>query len=144
MKKHYFHEEEHIEKEEQENIEIALDDYMNHPPTKDIIMNQHFFDFEENIGEKIKTLYRKHAYIMSDDHYLNDNDMINDDAFMNFIYNHIIKDYDNDFLKENPLLENTFFKNMYQNTDENQIKVEKTKIIKSNNKKFDWATKSYK
>lgn len=146
MKKHYFPEqEEPLSENDEDDIEITIDDYMNHPKTREIIINQHFFDFEENIGEELKTIYRKHAYLMSDEHYLNDKEMINDNVFMNFMYNHIIKDYDNDFIKDNSLLENTFYNNLNFIEDNDEIKnVKKPTKIKTNNKKFDWATKSYK
>ena len=147
MKKHYFpdQEEETLVENNENDIEINIDDYMNHPKTREIILNQHFFDFEEKIGEQLKTIYRKHAYLMSDDYYLNDKEMLNDNVFMNFIYQHIIKDYDNDFIKDNELLENTFFKDFC--LEEKKIEKKYTKknnVIKTNNKKFDWATKSYK
>tara|TARA_B100001287_G_scaffold246831_1_gene225044 strand:+ start:1139 stop:1582 length:444 start_codon:yes stop_codon:yes gene_type:complete len=147
MKKHFFpeQEDEPISENEEDNIEINIDDYMNHPKTREIITNQHYFDFEENIGEQLKTIYRKHAYIMSDEIYLNDNEMLNDDIFMNFIYQHITKDYDNDFIKDNSLLENTFYNNLDFIKQEHKAKdIKKTTKIKTNNKIFDWATKSYK
>lgn len=146
MKKHYFPEpeEEPISENEEEDIEINLDDYMNHPKTREIIINQHFFDFEEKVGEQLKTIYRKHAYIMSDEIYLNDKEMLYDNIFMNFIYQHIVKDYDNDFIKDNSLLENTFYNNLDFATEEEKQNNIKTNAIKTNNKKFDWATKSYK
>lgn len=146
MKKHYFPEpeEEPISENEEEDIEINLDDYMNHPKTREIIINQHFFDFEEKVGEQLKTIYRKHAYIMSDEIYLNDKEMLYDNIFMNFIYQHIVKDYDNDFIKDNSLLENTFYNNLDFVTEEKKQNNIKTNAIKTNNKKFDWATKSYK
>jgi hypothetical protein len=146
MKKHFFpeQEDEPISDNEEEIIEINIDDYMNHPKTREIIINQHFFDFEEKIGEQLKTIYRKHAYIMSDEIYLNDKEMLYDNIFMNFIYQHIVKDYDNDFIKDNSLLENTFYNNLDFVTEEKKQKNIKTNPIKTNNKKFDWATKSYK
>ena len=146
MKKHFFpeQEDEFISENEDEIIEVNLNDYMNHPKTKEIIINQHYFDFEEKIGEELKTIYRKHAYLMSDENYLNDKEMINDDVFMNFIYQHIVKDYDNDFIKDNTLLENTFYNNLDFIVEEKKQNNIKTSVIKSNNKKFDWATKSYK
>ena len=146
MKKHFFleQEDEPISENEEEIIEINLNDYMNHPKTKEIIINQHFFDFEEKIGEQLKTIYRKHAYIMSDEIYLNDKEMLYDNIFMNFIYQHIVKDYDNDFIKDNSLLENTFYNNLDFITEEKKQNNITTNAIKTNNKKFDWATKSYK
>ena len=46
MKKHFFpeQEDEPISENEEDNIEINIDDYMNHPKTREIIINQHFFD----------------------------------------------------------------------------------------------------
>ena len=69
--------------------------------------------------------------------------MFNDLTFFNFIYEHIYKNYDNDFIKNNSLLENTFLDNI----PNEEIKSSTKKIhihIQKETKKFDWATKSYK
>ena len=126
---------------EEENIEITLEEYMSVPQTRDIIINQHYFDFEEHLYDTLTCLYRKHAYLCSDETYLKDMEMFNDLDFFNFIYQHIYKNYDNDFIKDNSLLENTFLDNIPNEEIKNSTK----KInIQSKTKKFDWATKSYK
>ena len=45
---------------------------MSVPETREIIINQHYFDFEENLYDSLTCLYRKHAYLCSDDKYLKD------------------------------------------------------------------------
>ena len=97
---------------EEENIEITLEQYMSVPQTRNIIINQHYFDFEEYFYDSLTCLYRKHAYLCSDETYLKDMEMFNDLTFFNFIYEHIYKNYDNDFIKNNSLLENTFLDNI--------------------------------
>ena len=127
---------------EEENIEISLEEYMSSPQTKDIIINQHYFDFEEHLYDTLTCLYRKHAYLCSDETYLKDMEMFNDLNFFNFIYQHIYKNYDNDFIKDNSLLVNTFLDNIPK---EDIIKRSTKKTnIQTKSKKFDWATKSYK
>ena len=133
---------EESEESDQEEIDLTLDDYMENPDTKDIIINQHYFDFEEKMFDILTTIYRKHAYLFSDDYYLKDKEMFNDHLFFNFIYSHIYKDYNNDFIKNNQLLQNTILKD-YGNFKKKRIEKIKTKInVKT--KKFDWATKTYK
>jgi hypothetical protein len=136
---------EESEESDKEEIDLTLDDYMENPEAKDIIINQHYFDFEEKMFDILTTIYRKHAYLFSDDSYLKDKEMFNDHLFFNFIYNNIYKDYNNDFIINNEMLQDIVLKT----TDLNE-----TKSINNNNnnnsnlnvktKKFDWATKTYK
>jgi len=128
---------------QEEYMDLTYEDYMDNPKTKEIIINQHFFDFEEHFGEKLKTIYRKHAYLKSDDTYLKDQDMLNDNSFMMFVYDNILKKYNNDFIQNNEILQNIILKDI----DFAQEKIQKTKIkinLNTNFKKFDWATKTYK
>ena len=126
---------------EEENMEISFEEYMSVPQTRDIIINQHYFDFEEHLYNSLTTLYRKHAYLCSDINYLKDMEMVNDLSFFNFIYQHIYKNYNNDFIIGNSLLENSFLENI----PKEKIKSSTKKInIQTKTKKFDWATKSYK
>ncbi len=128
--------------EDDDNDDLDLQDYLTDPDCTDIIKNQHFFDFEEKMGHKLTYIYRKHAYLFSNKSYINDKKMLCDDQFLMFIYKHIFKNYDNDFIKDNDMLKNVFYNNL---PSEKIKKTEESKIIvKSNSKKFDWATKSYK
>ena len=129
--------------EDTDNLDLNLQDYLTDPDCTDIIKNQHYFDFEENMGQKLTYIYRKHAYLFSNKSYINDKKMLCDDQFLMFIYKHIFKNYDNDFIKDNEMLKNVFYNNL---PCEKIKKTEESKkiIVKSNSKKFDWATKSYK
>jgi hypothetical protein len=129
--------------EDTDNDDLDLQDFLTVPDCSDIIKNQHYFDFEENMGHKLTYIYRKHAYLFSNKSYINDKKMLCDDQFLMFIYKHIFKNYNNDFVKDNEMLKNVFYNNLpYDEITKTQ---ESKKIIaKSNSKKFDWATKSYK
>jgi len=145
------------EENDNEDIDLTLQDYMEHPKTKEMIENQHFWDFEYGLGAKLATMYRKHAYLYSEFYdafdkgrrgtnigYLNDKEMQKDLLFMNFMYHHIYKDYNTDFIKNNELLQNTVLKD-YGNIGKKrmeQIKIKNNLNVDS--KKFDWATKTYK
>ena len=61
---------------EEENIHITFEEYMSVPQTRAIIINQHYFDFEEHLYDTLTCLYRKHAYLRSDETYLKDMEMI--------------------------------------------------------------------
>jgi len=129
--------------EDTDNDDLDLQDFLTVPDCTDIIKNQHYFDFEENMGHKLTYIYRKHAYLFSNKSYINDKKMLCDDQFLMFIYKHIFKNYDNDFIKDNEMLKNAFYNNLpYDEITKTQES--KKIIVKSNSKKFDWATKSYK
>ena len=129
--------------EDTDNDDLDLQDFLTVPDCSDIIKNQHYFDFEENMGHKLTYIYRKHAYLFSNKSYINDKKMLCDDQFLMFIYKHIFKNYDNDFIKDNEMLKNAFYNNLpYDEITKTQES--KKIIVKSNSKKFDWATKSYK
>ena len=143
--------------ETDDDIDLTLEDYMEHPRTREMIENQHYWDFEYGLGAKLATMYRKHAYLYSEPRtdqgltshistigYLNDKEMQKDLLFMNFMYHHIYKDYNTDFIKNNELLQNTVLKD-YGNIGKKrmeQIKIKNNLNVDS--KKFDWATKTYK
>ena len=129
--------------EDTDNDDLDLQDFLTVPDCSDIIKNQHYFDFEENMGHKLTYIYRKHAYLFSNKSYINDKKMLCDDQFLMFVYKHIFKNYDNDFIKDNEMLKNVFYNNLpYDEITKTQES--KKIIVKSNSKKFDWATKSYK
>jgi len=129
--------------EDTNNEDLDLKDYLTDPNCTDIIKNQHYFDFEENMGHKLTHIYRKHAYLFSNKSYINDKKMLYDDQFLMFIYKHIFKNYDNDFIKDNEMLKNVFYNNLPYD-EIKKSKESKKIIVTSNSKKFDWATKSYK
>ena len=142
-----------------EDIDLTLEDYMGHPQTKEIIENQHYFDFEYGLGSKLATMYRKHAYLYSEPRinddkghrshistigYLHDKEMQNDLLFMNFLYHHIYKDYNTDFIINNPLLQNTILKDYKHIENKKYEKRKSTPSLNVKTTKFDWATKTYK
>ena len=139
------------------DIDLTLEDYMEHPKTKEMIENQHYWDFEYGLGSKLATMYKKHAYLYSVSPtrqsrlqvnvkygYINDKEMQKDLLFMNFMYHHIYKDYNTDFIRNNALLQNTVLKD-YGNIGKKRMEKIKTKSnLNVDSKKFDWATKTYK
>jgi len=143
--------------ETDDDIDLTLEDYMEHPITREMIENQHYWDFEYGLGSKLATMYKKHAYLYSvsptqatrlqynaKSGYLNDKEMQKDLLFMNFMYHHIYKDYNTDFIRNNKLLQNTVLKD-YGNIGKKRMENIKTKSnLNVNSKKFDWATKTYK
>ena len=123
--------------------DFTLEDFLENDNTREIIENQHYFDFVEKMGDRIKYVYRRFAYLNSDNHFLNDREMLCDNLFLDFIYDKIIKDYDNDFIKENSLLENKLLDD-YVPEEKKQRKNKEKKVQVIKDKKFDWATKTYK
>ena len=140
-----------------DDIDLTLEDYMEHTTTREIIENQHYWDFEHGLGAKLATMYRKHAYLYSvsptpatklrynaKSGYINDKEMQKDLLFMNFMYHHIYKDYNTDFIRNDKLLQNTVLKD-YGNIGKKRMEQIKTKSnLNVDSKKFDWATKTYK
>ena len=143
----YFHEDEKDQKNlEDENIKIEdlfdINDIMNNKQTRDIIMNEHFFNYLQDVDDDIQTMYIffKNANIC--DHFLNNDEFDLDGLFfVNLIYKYIRKDYKIDLFYDNLELATPLF-------EENE-EVEKKQIIKQNKtvnitKKFDWTTKTFK
>ena len=60
------------------------------------------------------------------------------------MYHHIYKDYNTDFIKNNPLLQNTILKDYNHIENKKLEKREPKSNLNVNSKKFDWATKTYK
>jgi len=132
------------EESDAEESDLILEDYMDQPETKELILNKHFFDFQENMGHILTYIYRKHACLYSDGEYLNDKKMELDLQFLNFMYHHIYKDYDTDFIKNNKLLQNIALTNMGKIRNTLPKKTVIKTVLNTNSKKFDWATKTYK
>ena len=135
---------EESEESDKEEIDLMLEDYMENPHTKDIIVNQHYFDFEEKMFDILTTIYRKHAFLFSDNSYLKDKEMFNDHLFFNFIYNNIYKDYNNNFIVNNEMLQNILLKDYNHIENKKKENSELKNNLNINSKKFDWSTKTYK
>ena len=135
---------EESEESDKEEIDLMLEDYMENPHTKYIIVNQHYFDFEEKMFDILTTIYRKHAYLFSDNSYLKDKEMFNDHLFFNFIYNNIYKDYNNKFIVNNEMLQNILLKDYNHIENKKKENSELKNNLNITSKKFDWSTKTYK
>ena len=135
---------EESEESDKEEIDLMLEDYMENPHTKDIIVNQHYFDFEEKMFDILTTIYRKHAFLFSDNSYLKDKEMFNDHLFFNFIYNNIYKDYNNNFIVNNEMLQNILLKDYNHIENKKKENSELKNNLNITSKKFDWSTKTYK
>ncbi len=143
----YFHEDEKNEKEiEEENLKIEnlfdIDDIMNNKQTKDIIMNEHYFNYLHNVENNIQTCYIYFKNSNKCEHFLNNDEFDLDGLFfVNLIYKYIKKDYKIDLFYDNLELAEPLF--------EEKEEEEKKQIIKQNTKvnitkKFDWNTKTFK
>ena len=132
------------EKNDDADIDLTIEDYLENRKTEDIIVNQHFFNFEYSLGQTLATMYRKHAYLFSEQLYLNDTKMFNDQVFLNFMYHHIYKDYNTDFIKNNEFLQNIALTDFKKTNNDYKHKTVIETNLNANSKKFDWATKTYK
>ena len=143
----YFYEDEKNEKEmEEENLKIEdlfdINDIMNNKQTRDIMMNDHYFNFLHDLDDDIQTTYIYFKNANMCEHFLNNDEFDLDGLFfVNLIYKYIRKDYKIDLFYDNLELAEPLFK------EEKEVK--KKQKIKQNSivnvsKKFDWNTKSYK
>ena len=120
-----------------------IDDLLNNDKTKEILTNQHYFDFLYNMENKIQNLYIKFKNNSKCYHFL-DNDEFDLDGmfFVDIVYKHIYKKYTPDFFYDNPELAEPLF----ENDTKNKINKKKKILIKNknkNNKNFNWNTKTY-
>ena len=75
-----------------------IDDLLNNDKTKEILTNQHYFDFLYNMENNIQNLYIKFKNNSKCYHFL-DNDEFDLDGmfFVDIVYKHIYKKYTPDF-----------------------------------------------
>lgn len=103
----------------------------------EILTNQHFFDFEYKLENKIHNLFKYYSNIYCDEDFLCKNNDNNGEKFLPLIYKHIKKKYDFELLYENPKFTNHLF-DKEEKTNKVIKKVSK-KIIIKNNKKHVWG-----
>jgi hypothetical protein len=140
----YFHEDEKNENEE-DNIKTEdlfdIDDIMNNKQTKDILMNEHYFNYLHDVDDDIQStyIYFKNANMCN--HFLNNDEFDLDGLFfISLIYKYIRKDYKLDIFYNNLELVEPLFKEEKEEVKKNIIK---QNTIVNVSKKFDWNTKSY-
>ena len=143
----YFHEDEKNETDlEEENTKIEdlfdINDIMNNEETRNIMMNDHYFNYLHDLDDDIQTTYIYFKNSSMCEHFLNNDEFDLDGLFfVNLIYKYIRKDYKIDLFYDNLELAEPLFK------EEKEVKKkQKTKqnSIVNVSKKFDWNTKSYK
>lgn len=103
----------------------------------EILTNQHFFDFEYKLENKIHNLFKYYSNIYCHEDFLWENNDNNGEKFLPLIYKHIKKKYDFELLYENHEFTNHLF-DEEKNTNKVIKKVSK-KIIIKNNKKHVWG-----
>ncbi len=142
----YFHEDEKNEKEREENVKIEdlfdINDIMNNKQTRDIIMNEHYFNYLHDLENNIETTYIYFKNSNKSEHFLNNDEFDLDSLFfVNLIYKYIRKDYKIDLFYDNLELAEPLFEEIEEEEEKQTIK-QNTKV--NITKKFDWTTKTFK
>ncbi len=142
----YFYEDEKNEKErEEENLKIEdlfdINDIMNNKQTRDIMMNEHYFNYLHDVDDDIQTTYIYFKNSNMCEHFLNNDEFDFDGLFfVNLIYKYIRKDYKIDLFYDNLELAEPLFKEKKEVVKKKEIK--KNTIVNVS-KKFDWNTKTF-
>ena len=118
------------------------DELLNDPKCHEILTNQHYFDFEHKMNDKISKLFQYYGNIFCHDDFLYENKFknkydYNGTSFLPILYTHIEKKYDFELLYENPDFTYHLFD---ENVKTNKVakKVKKTILIQ-NTKKHVWG-----
>jgi len=129
---------------------LTLDDCLSCEETSNILYSEHLWEFERKCLPKIEDLYDRTRAEMHGKHatplYYDIHDEFSGHLGM-IVYKNIKKDYDLSLFYEcpdlaNPLLDNTT--KMLRQTTNRCVQQPNKVIEKSDVKKFDWATKTYK
>ena len=140
--------------EEEIPIEELFDinDIMNNDKTRNILLNQHYFDYLYKMEDKIHDLYIQFKNNSKCYHFLNNDEFDLDGMFIvDIIYKYIYKKYTPDLFYDNLELAEPLFEDMPTKKNIKNTIVIKNINSKNNNnnnnknkKTFDWTTKSYK
>jgi len=138
----------HINLYKHDDIEYKTSDLfteeelLNDPECFEILSNQHYFDFEHKISDKISNLFQYYADIFSSEDFLYENqfkernDRYDCVPFLPTIYKYIQIKYDFELLYKNPKFTYHLF-NEKQETNKVYKKVTNTITI-TNSKKHNW------
>jgi len=119
------------------------DELLDDSKCHEILTNQHYFDFEHKVSDKISKLFQYYGNIYCHDDFLYENKFksakedFNGVSFLPILYSHIQKKYDFELLYENPKFTNHLFDEK-EKTNKVSRKVSKPIII-TNTKKHVWG-----
>jgi len=141
--------------EEEIPIEELFDinDIINNDKTRNILLNQHYFDYLYKMEDKINDLYTQFKNNSKCYHFLDNDEFDLDGMFIiDIIYKYIYKKYTPDLFYDNlelaePLFEDNTIKKMKNTTIIKNVNSKNNNTNTNNNsnkKSFDWNTKTYK
>tara|TARA_B100001093_G_scaffold409938_1_gene399094 strand:+ start:2191 stop:2643 length:453 start_codon:yes stop_codon:yes gene_type:complete len=150
-----------MEKYMNENIEeeipieelFDINDIINNDKTRNILLNQHYFDYLYKMEDKINDLYTQFKNNSKCYHFLDNDEFDLDGMFIiDIIYKYIYKKYTPDLFYDNlelaePLFEDNTIKKMKNTTIIKNVNSKNNNTNTNNNsnkKSFDWNTKTYK
>ncbi len=84
---------------------LNLEDFLNCQDTKQILINEHYNNFEKNLKPQLENLYEKYNFMYRNDKLFGkDWDNEEGNSFANLIYNYISVKYDLELFYECPAL----------------------------------------
>lgn len=135
-------ENERLQKKISEIKKFTLENFLNFPPTKKLILDEHYQKFLDTAGKNLSIFYNEehiHTHRLQSSLFHFDTDKTQGGKLNSIVYNNIKKIYDLEQFYSNPNLAQPLI------TYENNKPKENKKIFKPVKKKvFDWKTKTYK
>lgn len=116
-KRETFRKNENDELEENEkNIDLEyikslpLSEFLKYPKLRNILLDEHIYNFEEKLKYKLENLYKKLNFNYRTDNFLDkDEDSLSAEEFANIVYRHINLTYDLSIFYENTNLVSKMF-----------------------------------
>lgn len=116
-KRETFRKNENDELEENEkNIDLEyiksqpLSEFLKYPKLKNILLDEHIYNFEQKLKYKLEELYKKLNFNYRTDNFLDkDEDSLSAEEFANIVYRHINLTYDLSIFYENMNLVSKMF-----------------------------------
>ena len=89
---------------------LPLSEFLKYPKLKDILLDNHIYNFEKKLKYKLEQLYKQFNFDYRTDNFLDkDQDSLSAEEFANIVYRHINLTYDLSIFYENTNLVSKMF-----------------------------------
>jgi len=131
---------------------FSLDDFLKFQETREILLNQHRFEFETRLEPGIHNFFQKEVSFCQQSYstlFANERDCEHIGIFKAIVFNNIEPNHDLDIFTDNPRLAKSMvntYKERCAREEEERLKKIKEGYASNETatKTYDWTTKSYK
>jgi hypothetical protein len=131
---------------------FSLDDFMKFPDTREILIEEHKYEFETKLEPSIHNFFQKEVSFCQQSYstaFANERNLEHIGIFKAIVFNNIKPDYDLGIFSNNPRLATTMintYKERCAREEEERLKKIKESFASNETmqKTYDWTTKSYK